>query len=94
MSLTREEVDHIAALAHLTLSEAQKARYQEQLSAILDYAARIQAVNTSAISPTATVLPLRTILRDDTTTPPLSREEALTNAPEAIADCFAVPPLR
>lgn len=94
MSLTREEVDHIATLAHLTLSEAQKARYQEQLSAILDYAARIQAVDTSAISPTATVLPLRTILRDDSTTPSLSREAALTNAPEAIEGCFAVPPLR
>lgn len=94
MALTREEVDHIAALAHLTLSEAEKAHYQEQLSAILDYAARLQALDTSAIPPTATVLPLRSILRADTAAAPLPREEALANAPEAIEGCFAVPPLR
>lgn len=94
MKLTREEVEHIAALAHLTLDEDALALYQEQLSAILDYAVCLQQLNTDDISPTATVLPLRTVLRDDVVRATLFRDYALRNAPEAAADCFEVPPLR
>ncbi|HOT92411.1 MAG TPA: Asp-tRNA(Asn)/Glu-tRNA(Gln) amidotransferase subunit GatC [Anaerolineae bacterium] len=92
--LTRDEVAHIAALAHLELSEADLALYQEQLSAILEHAARLQAVDTDAIPPTASVLPLRTVLRDDEPGPTLPTEEALANAPAARQDCFVVPPVR
>jgi aspartyl-tRNA(Asn)/glutamyl-tRNA(Gln) amidotransferase subunit C len=53
MALSLEEVEHIAELARLALTEDEKARYQEQLSAILDYAARLQALNTAEISPRA-----------------------------------------
>ncbi|MBN2003632.1 MAG: Asp-tRNA(Asn)/Glu-tRNA(Gln) amidotransferase subunit GatC [Anaerolineae bacterium] len=94
MKLTHEEVEHIAALAHLALDEDALALYQEQLSAILDYAARLQELDTGDISPTATVLPLRTVLRDDVVRTMLFRDHALRNAPEAAADCFQVPPLR
>ncbi len=94
MGLRREEVIHIADLAHLELSEAEIERFQEQLSAILDYAARIQALNTEAIPPTASVLPLTTVLREDEVQPSMPREEALRNAPESLQDCFAIPPLR
>ncbi len=94
MKLTREEVDHIATLAHLTLDEADLARYQEQLSEILDYAARLQELNTDDISPTATVLPLHTVLRDDVVRATDLRDHVLRNAPEVVADCFGVPPLR
>jgi aspartyl-tRNA(Asn)/glutamyl-tRNA(Gln) amidotransferase subunit C len=59
VSLTIEQVEHIAELARLALTEAEKALYREQLSAILDYAAILQRIDTSAIPPTATVLPLR-----------------------------------
>ena len=51
MVLTLEEVEHIADLARLELTDEEKARYQEQLSAILDYAARLQAVDTAEIAP-------------------------------------------
>ena len=94
MGLTHEEVEHIAELAHLALSERELALYQEQLSAILDYAARLQELDTDAIPPTATVLPLRTVLRDDEPAETLPREDALGNAPERRMDCFVVPPLR
>jgi aspartyl-tRNA(Asn)/glutamyl-tRNA(Gln) amidotransferase subunit C len=94
MSLTKEEVDHIADLARLALTEEEKALYREQLSAILDYAARLQSVDTSHISPTSTVLATRSPLRPDVVTPGLSTEQALQNAPRAEQSQFRVPPVQ
>ena len=95
MSLTLDEVRHIAELARLRLSDEELHKYREQLSAILDYAARLGEVDTSAIEPTATVLPLRTVLRPDEVRPSLPREALLENAPEAdkAAGMFKVPPV-
>lgn len=93
MTLTLQEIDHIAELARLSLSAEEKARYREQLSAILDYAARLQAVDTSGIPPTSSVLPARSVLRDDVSHPGLSREELLHNAPLAENNQFRVPPI-
>jgi len=93
MKLTLEEVEHIAELARLRLSDDEKARYREQLSDILDYAARLKAVDTSEISPTSSVLPARSVLREDKPRPGLSLEEALRNAPETEKNQFRVPPI-
>ncbi len=82
MTLTREEVEHIAALARLDLSEDEKERYRQQLSAILDYAARLQELDTEAIPPTASVVPLQNVMRDDVVTPSLPRDDVLLNAPD------------
>jgi len=88
--LTLTEVEHIAELARLSLTEAEKVRYREQLAAILDYAAILQQVDTSAIPPTATVLPLRNIIRDDLVAPSMPIEDVLANAPAASEGCFQV----
>jgi aspartyl-tRNA(Asn)/glutamyl-tRNA(Gln) amidotransferase subunit C len=93
MKLSLDEVEHIAELARLRLSEDEKARYREQLSEILDYAARLQAVDTSGISPTSSVLPARNALRKDEPRPGLSLEEVLRNAPETEKGQFRVPPV-
>lgn len=93
MSLTIEEVEHIAELARLQLTDEEKNRYREQLSAILEYAARLQAVDTSQISPTSTVLAERAALRPDVVAPGLSIEEALRNAPSVEQNQFRVPPV-
>lgn len=93
MSLTIEEVEHIAELARLKLSQAEKNRYREQLSDILDYAARLQRVDTSGIPPTSSVLPERSVLRQDIPRPGLTHEELLKNAPEADEGQFRVPPV-
>lgn len=90
MSLSRAEVEHIAALAHLELTPQEIELYREQLSAILEYAAAIQRVDTSAIPPTATVLPLRNVMRADTPASSLPREDVLANAPDAEAGFFRV----
>jgi len=93
MALTLEEVDHIASLARLRLTGDEKSRFREQLSSILDYMAMLRRVDTSAIEPTATVLPLRTVLRPDVVTPSLPVAELLALAPQAEAQMFRVPPV-
>ncbi len=93
MTLTLEEVEHIAGLARLKLSDEEKARYREQLSAILDYAARLQSLDTSGIPPTSSVLPPRTVLRPDEPRAGLKREDLLANAPDTTENQFRVPPV-
>ena len=90
MSITRQDVQHIAELAKLNLSDAEEALYQEQLSAILDYAQRLNALDTEAIPPTATVLPLRSVMREDVTRPSQPVDEILANAPARSGDAFEV----
>ncbi len=91
MKLSREEVGHIADLAKLALSDEEVARYQEQLSAILEHFDRLQELETEEIPPTATVLPLRSVMREDEARPPLEREKVLENAPDTEDGCFRVP---
>ncbi len=93
MSLTVDEVRHIANLARLQLTPEEERRYAQQLSSILESAARLLEVDTAQIPPTATVLPLRAPLRPDTPRPCPTREKMLSNAPEAEAGMFRVPPV-
>jgi aspartyl-tRNA(Asn)/glutamyl-tRNA(Gln) amidotransferase subunit C len=93
MSLTVEEVRHIADLARLQLTPEEERRYAGQLSSILEYAARLLEVDTAQIPPTATVLPLRAPLRPDIPRPCPPREKILSNAPESEAGMFRVPPV-
>ena len=89
--LTRDKVQHIADLARLALSDDEQALYQEQLSAILEYFERLRELDTEAIPPTATVLPLHNVVRADEPGPSFPREDILTNAPDAEDGCFKVP---
>jgi aspartyl-tRNA(Asn)/glutamyl-tRNA(Gln) amidotransferase subunit C len=90
MSLSREDVLHIAELAKLELSEEEVAAYQQQLSAILDYVNQLNQLDTEAIPPTASVLPLNNVFAEDVPRQPLSREELLANAPEAESGQYRV----
>ncbi len=82
MSLTRAQVQHIAELAKLKLTDDEIAKMTEQLSAILDYAERLQQLDTDAISPTASVVPLHNVMREDAVEPSLPREQVIANAPD------------
>ena len=93
MSLTVDEVRHIANLARLQLTPEEERRYAQQLSSILESAARLLEVDTAQIPPTATVLPLRAPLRPDISRPCPPREKILSNAPELEAGMFRVPPV-
>jgi aspartyl-tRNA(Asn)/glutamyl-tRNA(Gln) amidotransferase subunit C len=93
MTLTLNEVDHIALLARLELSREEKERYQQQLSAILDHVAQLQELDTSQIQTTSSVLPPCARLREDEALPGLSTRQTLQNAPAAEKDQFRVPPV-
>jgi aspartyl-tRNA(Asn)/glutamyl-tRNA(Gln) amidotransferase subunit C len=93
MKLTLEEVKHIAELARLQLTEEEMARYAEQLSDILDYAARLQSIDTSTISPTDRVISTGNVLRKDEARPGLCQQTLLDNAPETEKGQFKVPPI-
>jgi len=88
--LTPQEVEHVARLARLALTPEEIQRYTADLSAILDYARQLQQVDTDHIPPTASVLPLRNVMRPDVARPGLEPEEALANAPEQEKGYFKV----
>ena len=93
MTLSIEEVEHIAALARLALTDAEKRLYSEQLSDILDYAARLDELDTDQIPPTASVLDMHLRTREDESRPGLPTEDVLRNAADTQDDQFKVPPV-
>ncbi len=90
MELTHEEVRHIAELAKLELTDEEIERYAGQLSAILGYFQRLEELDTSHIAPTASVLPLRNVMREDVPGAALSPEQVIANAPDAEDNQFRV----
>jgi aspartyl-tRNA(Asn)/glutamyl-tRNA(Gln) amidotransferase subunit C len=80
--LTRADVERVAALARLELTDAEKDLFVRQLAGVLEYADEIQAVETSGVPPTSQVLSSQQADRDDTPVPSLSTAEALANAPD------------
>jgi aspartyl-tRNA(Asn)/glutamyl-tRNA(Gln) amidotransferase subunit C len=83
MSLTLGDVEHVAALARLGLRDDEKERLREQLSSILEHIAVLNQVDTSSIPPTAQVVDLDNVMRDDVIQPSLSQSDVLRNAPRA-----------
>lgn len=86
--LSLEEVEHIARLARLGLSPAEKEMFRHQLSAILDYAGKLNELDTSGVP--ASALPLRNVMRPDEARPCLPSQDALANAPDTEAGQFRV----
>ncbi len=90
--LTREEVEHVAMLARLKLTEEEKGRFSQQLTAILEYMSRLNDLDTRGIEPLAHVLPVSNVFRDDEVRPAgVSREDILSGAPLRENGCFRVP---
>ncbi|MDI6857513.1 MAG: Asp-tRNA(Asn)/Glu-tRNA(Gln) amidotransferase subunit GatC [Dehalococcoidia bacterium] len=81
MGLTREEVEHLAKLARLGLSEADKARFEEQLSEILDHFDVLRQIDTEGVPPTAHTLPLENVYDSDHARPSFPSDDILANAP-------------
>jgi aspartyl-tRNA(Asn)/glutamyl-tRNA(Gln) amidotransferase subunit C len=90
-SLTRADVEHVAYLARLGLTPDELARLEGQLNHILDQYAKLAELDTDAIPPTAQVIELENILRDDVARPSLPPERVLGNAPEREGEFFVVP---
>ena len=90
MSLSQDEVLHIAKLARVGVSEADVARFQQQLSEILGHFEALRALDTEGVPPTSHPLPLESVMRPDEAAPSLSPEEVLANAPLADDGFFRV----
>lgn len=90
MALSHEEVRRIAELAKLDLTDDEVNLYAGQLSSILEYFESLQEIDTSQILPTASVLPLKNVLRPDAAAPAITPSEAVANAADATDDLFRV----
>jgi len=90
MSLSSRDVEKIALLARLELTDDEKALYQEQLSAILDYAHRLNQLDIADVPPTASAVDLLNVMREDVIEPGLSLEDALYNTIEEALDQFKI----
>ncbi len=83
-------VRYVADLARISLTDAEVERFTAQLSVVLDAVGKLREVDTEAISPTASVLPVDNVLREDEVRPGLSLEDAMRNAPARDGDLFRV----
>ncbi|MGD9712173.1 MAG: Asp-tRNA(Asn)/Glu-tRNA(Gln) amidotransferase subunit GatC [Thermomicrobiales bacterium] len=90
MELTLDEVRHVAALARLGLTEDEQRMMQEQMSSILGHIDALNELDTAAIPPTASVVQLTNVWRDDAIQPSLSQARVLMNAPRQSDGCFEV----
>ena len=85
------DIEHVARLARLELTDEEKARLRDQLRVILENAAKVSEVATDDVPATAYAIPRSNVLRPDEVTPSLTLEEVLSNAPEVEDDRFKVP---
>jgi aspartyl-tRNA(Asn)/glutamyl-tRNA(Gln) amidotransferase subunit C len=89
--LTRDDVAHVAHLARLDISEDEIDLYTQQLAAVLEHAADVEALDTTGVPPTAHPLPIMNVLRDDVVTASVDRDEVLSQAPAVEDGRFKVP---
>lgn len=91
MKITKEQVEYVAGLAQLELSEEEKETFTHQLDSILSYMDKLNELDTENIEPTSHVLPIHNVFREDEVKPSLPLEEALANAPDPKDGFFRVP---
>ncbi len=91
MKITRQEVEHVAKLARLELSEKEEELLTDQLSGILTYVEKLNELDTKGVPPTSHVLDIKNVMREDVVAPSLPQERALANAPEKAAGHYKVP---
>ena len=89
--LSLAEVDHVALLSRLRLTDEEKASFAEDLNVILEQFEILQRLDTEGVPPTAHAMQLQNVFREDVSRPSLSRQELLQDAPEARDEFFVVP---
>ena len=91
MSLTREDVEKVALLARLRLSDDEITTMTEQLGGIVDYIEQLNELDTDNVSPMAHAVEVSNVLAADVRAPSLPRDAALANAPKRDEECYRVP---
>jgi aspartyl-tRNA(Asn)/glutamyl-tRNA(Gln) amidotransferase subunit C len=89
--IDRKDVEHVARLARLSLSEAELERMRGQLAAILEYIEKLKAVDVAGVEPTSHAVPLVNVMREDEVEPSADHEAMMANAPERSGEFFRVP---
>lgn len=91
MKITIADVEHVARLARLELSDGEKQLFAGQMDAILGYVEKLNELNTDGIQPTSHAVPMENAFREDLTRPSLGTTKALANAPDPVLGFFRVP---
>ena len=91
MQISKQEVEHVAKLARLEITEGEKDTLSKQLSSILTYIEELKSWDTTGVEPTATVQEQTNVLREDRPRPSLPVEQAVMNAPDSAGGYFRVP---
>ncbi|MBO8126257.1 MAG: Asp-tRNA(Asn)/Glu-tRNA(Gln) amidotransferase subunit GatC [Firmicutes bacterium] len=89
--ITKDEVQKVAHLARLELSEAEVELFTEQLNQVLEAAEKLQQLDTTDVEPTAYAVPMQNVFREDIPEPSMPRDEVLANAPDPKDGYFRVP---
>ena len=89
--LSKKDVEHVAWLAHIELSDQEKTLFTEQFNEILEYFKKIDEIDTEGVEPTYHVLDLNNVSRKDETAPSLSTEKNIKNAPKKEKKFFKAP---
>lgn len=91
MSISMQDVEHVAKLARLDLTEEEKQTFTGQLNAILKYAEQLNSIDTDGVEPTSHVVPMSNVMREDEVRPSLPIDKVFLNAPDEEEGQFKVP---
>ncbi|PIS31325.1 Asp-tRNA(Asn)/Glu-tRNA(Gln) amidotransferase GatCAB subunit C [Candidatus Saganbacteria bacterium CG08_land_8_20_14_0_20_45_16] len=91
MSVSKKDVEHVAKLARLGLTEEEKELFTTQLSSILDYAKNLNKLDTKNVPPTSHAIPMKNVLREDQVIPCTNTQDIVANGPEIEDNMFKVP---
>lgn len=89
--ISRQDVEHVARLARLELSDAEIERMREQLNAILGYIDKLRELDITNVEPTSHAVPLVNVMREDEVVPCVPTDAMLANAPDRVGELFRVP---
>ncbi|MEG6566891.1 Asp-tRNA(Asn)/Glu-tRNA(Gln) amidotransferase subunit GatC [Thermoanaerobacterium saccharolyticum] len=91
MSITKDQVIHVSKLARLKFSDDELEKFSHQLDSIIKYVDKLNELNTDGVEPTAHIVPISNVFREDVVVPSMDREKILMNAKEKEDGCFKVP---
>lgn len=91
MKLTREDIEKVAYLSRLELTEDEKSEFTGHINRLLAHFENLQQLDTESVEPTSHVIPVYNVFRADEVEPSLSPEEVVSNGPEVDGQCFVVP---
>ncbi len=91
--INKQDIDKVALLSRLSFTDAEAEKFAGQLSQILEYAEKLNELDTEGVEPTSHCLNLTNVMREDIPQASLTAEQALANAPDAEDQCFKVPPI-